>query len=92
MDLEDASHYKLPFEHIKTYVKPERDDNRDARAKQYWWQFLRSRPEMRTIIKPLNYYFTVPRVSKWAIFIPAEINWLCGDLQRFASKCGTIKR
>lgn len=28
MSLEDASDYKLPFEHIKNFVKPERDKNR----------------------------------------------------------------
>jgi hypothetical protein len=64
---------------VKTYVKPERDKNRDAKAKKFWWIFLRPRPEMRKAIAPLSHYFTVPRVSKWAIFIPAPINWLPGD-------------
>ncbi|MFO5440796.1 MAG: class I SAM-dependent DNA methyltransferase, partial [Dolichospermum sp.] len=32
MSLEDASDYQLPFEHIKTYVKYERDNNRDEKA------------------------------------------------------------
>jgi len=79
MSLEDASNYPLPLEHIKTTVKPERDNNRDKKASAYWWKFLRSRPEMRKAIAPLSYYFTVPRVSKWAVFIPAPINWLPGD-------------
>jgi len=35
---------------------------------------------MRKAIAPLSHYFTVPRVSKWAIFIPAPLNWLPGDL------------
>lgn len=35
---------------------------------------------MRKAIKDLSYYFSLPRLSKWAIFIPAEINWLPGDL------------
>jgi SAM-dependent methyltransferase len=80
MSLEDASDYTLPFEWVKTYVKPERDKNRDAKAKKFWWIFLRPRPEMRKAIAPLSHYFTVPRVSKWAIFIPAPIDWLPGDL------------
>ena len=79
MDLEDASNYKLPIEYVKTYVKPERDKNRDQKAREYWWKFLRSRPEMRTAIATLSYYFTVPRVSKWAIFILAPLDWLPGD-------------
>lgn len=28
---------------------------------------------------PLSLYFAVPRVSKWAIFIPFPLNWLAGD-------------
>jgi hypothetical protein len=35
---------------------------------------------MRKAIASLSHYFTVPRVSKWAIFIPAPLNWLPGDL------------
>lgn len=80
MDLEDTSDYQLPFEHIKTFVKPERDNNRDDRRRKNWWKHGVNALQMRNVIKPLNYYFTVPRVSKWAIFIPAESNWLCGDL------------
>jgi type II restriction/modification system DNA methylase subunit YeeA len=79
MSLEDASDYVLPFEYVKANVKPERDKNRDSKARQYWWKFLRTRSEMRKAIAPLSYYFTVPRVSKWAVFIPAPLNWLPGD-------------
>ncbi len=80
MNIEDASEYVQPFEYVKAHVKPERDSNRDARARTYWWKFLRSRSEMRKAIAPLSYYFTVPRVSKWAVFIPAPVSWLPGDL------------
>lgn len=79
MSIEDASDYQLPFAHIKATVKPKRDNNRDAKARNYWWKFLRPRPEMRKAISGLSLYFTVPRVSKWAIFIPAPLNWLPGD-------------
>ena len=76
MCLEDASDYKLPFEHLKNTVKPERDNNRDKKAKQYWWKFLRSRPAMRKAINGLSCYFIVPSHSKWFIFLPADPNWL----------------
>ncbi|WP_254172769.1 type IIL restriction-modification enzyme MmeI [Planktothrix pseudagardhii] len=79
MSLEDASEYKLPFNHVKTNVKPERDTNRDSRAKQLWWTFHRTRGEMRKALAILPYCFAVPRVSKWAIFIPFPSNWLAGD-------------
>ncbi len=80
LSLEDASDYSLPFEHIKKNVKPEREKNRAKRARKYWWQLFAPRPAMREAIKNLAYYFAVPRVSKWAIFIPFNINWLPGDL------------
>ena len=80
MSLEEASNYQLPFEHIKATVKPERDKNRDAKARQNWWRFLRARPAMRRKLANLSYYFSVPRVSKWSIFLPTPIEWLPGDL------------
>ena len=79
MDLEDASDYKLPIEHIKNNVKPERENNRRKVTKINWWKYGEKRPAMRKAIGFLKYYFTVPRVSKWAIFIPAPLNWLPGD-------------
>jgi hypothetical protein len=79
MSIEDASDYKLPFDHVKKTVKPERDNNRDERARSSWWRFLRPRPDMRQAIASLSLYFAVPRVSKWAVFIPFPLNWLAGD-------------
>jgi hypothetical protein len=69
----------LPFEHLKTYVKPERQKNREPVMREKWWRYKRTNEAMRKAIAPLSYYFTVPRVSKWAIFIPAPLNWLPGD-------------
>jgi type II restriction/modification system DNA methylase subunit YeeA len=79
MSIEDASEYKLPFEHIKQTVKPQRDNNRRDVTKLNWWKYGEKRPAMRKAISSLSFYFTVPRVSKWAIFIPAPLNWLPGD-------------
>ncbi|MFB8792600.1 MAG: type IIL restriction-modification enzyme MmeI [Potamolinea sp.] len=79
MSLEDASDYVLPFDYVKKYVKPERDSNRDERARTNWWRFLRPRPDMRKAIANLSCYFAVPRVSKWAVFLPAPLDWLPGD-------------
>ena len=79
ISLEEASDYKLPFEYIKTYIKPERDKNRSDRRRLNWWKFGVNALKMREAIAPLSYYFTVPRVSKWAVFIPAPFKWLPGD-------------
>nr|WP_322712577.1 DNA methyltransferase [Nostoc sp. ChiSLP03a]MDZ8213825.1 DNA methyltransferase [Nostoc sp. ChiSLP03a] len=77
--IEEASNYTLPFNHLKVFVKPERDNQRDNRARVYWWRFERTRPEMRTTISTLSYYFNIPRHSKWFIFLPAQSNWLPAD-------------
>ena len=79
MSLEDASKYHLPFTHIESYVKPERLKNRSERARNFWWQFGSNASFMRRTIYNLSYYFAVPRVSKWAIFIPLQKNCLPGD-------------
>ncbi|MFO5494231.1 MAG: DNA methyltransferase, partial [Cuspidothrix sp.] len=80
MSIEDASDYKLPFEYIKKTVKPTRDINRRDVTRINWWKYGEKRPAMRKAISNLSFYFTVPRVSKWAIFIPAPLKWLPGDL------------
>lgn len=80
MSLEDASDFALPFDHVKTFVKPQRDENRREVTRINWWKYGEKRPAMREVIAPLSHYFTVPRVSKWAVFIPAPLSWLPGDL------------
>jgi type II restriction/modification system DNA methylase subunit YeeA len=77
--LEDASNYTLPFEYIKVNVKPERDKNRRETTRLNWWKFGEKRPEMRKAISKLSCYFAIPRVSKWFIFLPADLHFLAGD-------------
>ncbi|MEY3870244.1 MAG: hypothetical protein RLZZ338_4138, partial [Cyanobacteriota bacterium] len=76
LSLEDASDYELPFNHVKINVKPERDKNRDQKARESWWMFLRPRPEMRKALKDLSYHFAIPAHSKWSIFIPISCEFL----------------
>ncbi|WP_339373755.1 DNA methyltransferase [Anabaena sp. 4-3] len=80
MIIEEASDYRLPFEYIKTNVKPKRDNNRREVTRINWWKYGEKRPAMRKALVPLSCYFIVPRVSKWAVFIPAPLHWLPGDL------------
>jgi len=79
MPIEEASNYELPFEHIRTYVKPEREHNREAIMREKWWRFKRTNEAMRKALAPLTYYFAVPEVSKWAIFVPCSSEWLPGN-------------
>jgi type II restriction/modification system DNA methylase subunit YeeA len=80
MSLEDASNYDIPFQQVKSILPGERKNNRNQRLKDNWWKYEGNRNQMRGVITSLSHYFTVPRVSKWAIFIPAPSNWLPGDL------------
>ena len=69
MSLEEASNYFLPFDHVRTHVKPQREKVRVERTRENWWRFERTRPSMRLAIQKIATYFAVPRVSKWSIFL-----------------------
>ncbi|MBE9178160.1 class I SAM-dependent DNA methyltransferase [Oculatella sp. LEGE 06141] len=79
MSIEEASEYKLPFNHVRTTVKPVRDRNRREVTKLNWWKYGEKRPALRRALAPLSYCFAVPEVSKWALFIPFPNNWLAGN-------------
>ena len=79
MSLEEAGDYRLPFLHVKANVKPERDSNRRETTKLNWWQYGEKRPALRDAISTLSCYFSVPRHSKWFIFLPCQLNWLPAD-------------
>ncbi|MEH2254257.1 DNA methyltransferase [Nostoc sp.] len=85
MSIEEASDYQLPFEHIKAFVKPEREQNREAIMREKWWRFKRTNAAMRNALSPLSCYFAVPEVSKWAIFIPCPLVWLSGNKTKAVS-------
>ncbi|NDJ16186.1 class I SAM-dependent DNA methyltransferase [Myxacorys almedinensis] len=78
MTVEDASDYQLPFNHIKTTVKPERDQNRRDTRRLNWWKLGENAPKMRRAIAPLKHYFAVPETSKWFIFLLCPANALPG--------------
>ena len=55
-------------------VKPERLDQNDKGAKEKWWQFIRSRPELHAAIEGLERVLVVSRVGQQAAFtfLPAH--------------------
>jgi hypothetical protein len=79
MQLEEVSSYKLPFQHVKTFVKPERIENREAVLHEKWWRFKRTNDAMRKAFSNLLIYFVVPRHSKWFVFLPVPTDWLPAD-------------
>ncbi len=42
MSLEEVTDYILPCQHLRTYVKPEREKNREAVMREKWWRFKRT--------------------------------------------------
>ena len=75
MTADDAALYEAPFEYVRTNVKPERDNNRDARFRDYWWLHGRPRVEMRRALAELPRYIGTSLTSRHRIFA-----WLDGDV------------
>lgn len=67
--LHEAQKYKLPFEYIEKYVKPERAKTGKPDAMVNWWLHWRPRPEMRNAIHGLERYIATPAVSKHHVMV-----------------------
>ncbi|WP_346731951.1 type IIL restriction-modification enzyme MmeI, partial [Sphingomonas sp. GC_Shp_2] len=57
-------------------VKPERDENRDRDIKARWWQFGRTRPELREFTAGLRRYVVSAETSKHRLFQFLDTNIL----------------
>ncbi|WP_119065636.1 class I SAM-dependent DNA methyltransferase [Aggregatilinea lenta] len=73
----EAMAYKLPFEYVKTYVRPKRLQSKQTdREKALWWLYTRPRPEMRAAVTDLTRYIATPTLAKHRVFIWGEPNTL----------------
>ena len=79
MVLEEAEKYPVPFNQVKSLVKPLRDKNRRETRRLNWWRYGENAPKMRKALGRLDKFFAVGEVSKWAVFVTCETNWLCGN-------------
>jgi type II restriction/modification system DNA methylase subunit YeeA len=68
-DSQVAALYELPFEFVKTHVKPTRVGLRRKWHSTYWWLFGDPRPAMRRRIERLTRYIATPQISKHRIFV-----------------------
>jgi hypothetical protein len=80
LTLEAAETFREPFQQVKELVRPQRMVNRRETTRVNWWRYGEKRPAMRAAVKHVDSCFAVPRVSKWAVFIPFHKDWLPGDL------------
>jgi hypothetical protein len=53
---------------VEEKVKPERLKVKDKGAKEKWWLFIRTRPELMQAIAPLERVLVIPRTSKHQAF------------------------
>jgi len=74
LSLEEAALYEKPFEYVRTYIKPFRDQNRDRQRREYWWRHGRSGSELRQSLVGKSRQIATPEVSKHRVFawVPAD--------------------
>ena len=62
------------LEIVAEKVKPERLSQNERHAKEFWWQFQRTRPELRNALSPLERTLAISSVGQHAAFsfIPAN--------------------
>ncbi len=76
MSIEKASIYTLPFAHVKTTVKPERDTNNRLCRKTYWWHYSEKCPNMRKASENLKTYYATPKATKYVAVQKVPIDYL----------------
>lgn len=69
MPLSRAAGYELPFEYVRTNIKPIRDASRDKWMRAKWWLHGRSRPEFRSAVAGLYRYIATVEVAKYRNFV-----------------------
>jgi type II restriction/modification system DNA methylase subunit YeeA len=67
--LEQAAMYELPFEYVRQFVKPIRDETRRESMRRKWWIHGEPRRGLRTAIANLHRCIVTPEVSKYRVFL-----------------------
>jgi hypothetical protein len=60
---ERVKKYPDCYDHVYRNVKPARQRERDFNVREYWWRYLRPRPELRAAIKRLDQVIVIAIVS-----------------------------
>lgn len=66
--MQEAALYEVPFEYVKTHVKPMRDPNRRKRYRELWWLHLEPGTGMRAALDGLERYIVTPVNAKHRVF------------------------
>ena len=76
----DAALYEAPFAHIATHVKPNRQKNREAASREYWFRHWNPRPTMWRALNGLPRFIATPTVAKHRLFVWLDAR-VCPDHQ-----------
>ena len=63
-----AARFELPWEHVRSDVRPARAGNHRARLASQWWIHGEARPGLRTSLSGLSRFIITPEVSKHRVF------------------------
>lgn len=75
MEEEEARAYPVLYDIVRERVKPQRDANRRASYREYWWRFGEPRTTLREAWAALPRYLATIETSKhqWFTFLPREV-------------------
>lgn len=65
---DEAKHYPVLYDIVRSRVKPERDANPDRQRRERWWMFGRSNSAMRDALDELDRYSVTPMTAKHRFF------------------------
>ena len=68
MSLEEAEAWPDLLGIVREKVKPERDNNKRAVRKKYWWRFGETTPALYTALAPLSRCLVTSAISKHRVF------------------------
>ena len=79
LPLEEAKKYEKPFQHVRKFVYPQRQNNRRTTRRERWWIHADPQPAMREAIANLQRYAVTVRVAKHRTFAWLEQAILCSN-------------
>jgi hypothetical protein len=75
MELEEARSYKAAFRYAQKHIYPVRAaalDRKEERLREKWWQMVRPRGELRSLLRSQNTYLATANVSPQLSFVMME--------------------
>jgi SAM-dependent methyltransferase len=69
MQQDAAALYELPFAHVVSHVRPDREKNNREAYRKYWWRFAEARPALRSAISKLPRFIATVAHSKHRFFV-----------------------